>query len=121
MQQTMEYPTINLKATGARIAYLRKEAGITVAELSRYMGFNEPQAIYKWQRGESLPTVDNLFALSRRLGTTIEDILVSNDEMSSRLLKAFWRKPAGSAEIPLPGGGFLTGLTALSAVGTGRE
>lgn len=87
--QTMEYPTINLKATGERIAMLRREAGITVAELSRFMGFNEPQAVYKWQRGESLPTVDNLFALSRMLGTTIEDILVSDDEMSSRLLKNY--------------------------------
>lgn len=91
--QTIEYPTINLKATGARITQLRKEAGITVAELTEFMGFNEPQAIYKWQRGESLPTVDNLFALSRKLGTTIEDILVENDEMSSRHLWKIYSRP----------------------------
>ena len=91
--QTFEYPTINLKATGARITQLRKEAGISVMELSQFMGFNEPQAVYKWQRGESLPTVDNLFALSKRLGITIEDILVSDDEMSSRLLKQQFTRP----------------------------
>ncbi len=83
----MNYPTINLKATGARIKELRKARGISVIEISEYMGFSEPQAVYKWQRGESLPTVDNLFALSRILCTSMEDILVGNDEMSSRFRK----------------------------------
>ena len=80
------YPTINMKATGARIKELRVAKGITVTEISEFMGFAEPQAVYKWQRGECLPTVDNLFALSRILGSTMEDILVGNDEMSSRFL-----------------------------------
>ncbi|MBQ2803782.1 MAG: helix-turn-helix transcriptional regulator [Lachnospiraceae bacterium] len=83
---SIAYPTIDMKATGARITQLRKARGIKVSELSEYMGFAEPQAVYKWQRGESLPTVDNLFALSKILRTSMEDILVSNDEMSSR----FW-------------------------------
>ena len=84
----IEYPTIDVKATGARIQELRKEKGIKVTELSEFMGFLEPQAVYKWQRGETLPSVDNLFALSRILDTRIEDILVGNDEMSSRFLFA---------------------------------
>lgn len=81
-----QYPTINLKATGERIQELRKARGLKVSELSEFMGFTEPQAVYKWQRGESLPTVDNLYALSKILRTSMEDILVGNDEMSSRLL-----------------------------------
>lgn len=81
-----QYPTINMKATGQRIQELRKARGLKVTELSEFMGFTEPQAVYKWQRGESLPTVDNLYALSRILRTSMEDILVGNDEMSSRLL-----------------------------------
>ena len=80
---TITYPTINVKATGARIRQLRKEKGIKVTELSEFMGFSEPQAVYKWQRGETLPSVDNLFALSRILETSIEDILVGDDEVSS--------------------------------------
>lgn len=81
-----QYPTINMKATGQRILELRKARGLKVTELSEFMGFTEPQAVYKWQRGESLPSVDNLYALSRILRTSMEDILVGNDEMSSRLL-----------------------------------
>ncbi len=82
--ETLAYPTINMAATGERIKALRKARGLKVAQLSEYMGFTEPQAVYKWQRGESLPTVDNLFALSRILGAPMEDILVGDDEMSSR-------------------------------------
>lgn len=82
--ESLQYPTINLAATGERIKALRKARGLKVTDLSEYMGFTEPQAVYKWQRGESLPSVDNLFALSRLLGTSMEDILVGDDEMSSR-------------------------------------
>ena len=84
--ENLQYPTIDLVATGERIKELRKARGFTVMDLSRFMGFTEPQAVYKWQRGESLPTVDNLYALSRILRTSMEDILVGYDEMSSRFL-----------------------------------
>lgn len=76
----MRFPTVNLKATGANIVMLRKKQGITVRQMQEYFGFEQPQAIYKWQRGESLPTVDNLFALSKLLHTSIDGILVGDDQ-----------------------------------------
>ena len=82
-EMNMEYPTIDVKATGARIKELRKECGLTIKEVSDYMGFTTEQAVCKWQRGESLPTVDNLYALSRLYGKKMEDILVGDDGMSS--------------------------------------
>ena len=82
----MVYPTIDAKATGARIRELRIERGLTIHEVSEYMGFTTDQAVCKWQRGDSLPTVDNLYALSILLRTSMEDILVGHDEMSSRFL-----------------------------------
>lgn len=44
------------------------------------MGFESEQAVYKWQRGDSLPTVDNLYALSRLFGTSVDDILRGSRE-----------------------------------------
>ena len=85
----MEYPTIDLKATGNRIKELRKARGLKVEDISHYMGFSEPQAVYKWQRGECLPSVDNLFALSRLLHTPIDSILQEEDERSSSFLFFF--------------------------------
>ena len=41
-----------------------------------YFGFDQPQAIYKWERGETLPSVDNLYALSSLLGEPMKNILV---------------------------------------------
>lgn len=51
-------PTVNLALTGANIVSLRKAAGLTVHDLQAAFGFNSPQAIYKWQNGAALPTVD---------------------------------------------------------------
>ena len=74
------FPSIDMCRTGRNITELRQAAGYSVRDLQDMFGFSTPQAIYKWQHGESLPTVDNLVALSGILGVTIEDILaVDND------------------------------------------
>mgnify|MGYP002591982151 CR=1 FL=1 len=72
----MNYPVLDLKATGERINQLRKDNNLRVIDVAEYMGFESTQAVYKWQRGESLPTVDNLYALSRLLHTSVDDILI---------------------------------------------
>ena len=72
----MLVPVVALKLTGQNIAVLRKQSGISVRELQAMLGFATPQAIYKWQRGETLPTVENLAALAYILGVAVEDILV---------------------------------------------
>lgn len=76
MYQT-KFPVIDLVATGENILRLRKLKGLSVRDLQRYFGFEEPQAIYKWQKGKSLPTVDNLYALGALLDVPMEEILVS--------------------------------------------
>lgn len=70
------FPVIDPMATGENILRLRKARGLTVRDLQAYFGFEEPQAIYKWQKGRSLPSVDNLFALSALLKVPMEEILV---------------------------------------------
>ena len=76
----MNYPVLDAKATGERIKKLRKDRHLKVEDVARFMGFESEQAVYKWQRGDSLPTVDNLFALSRLFGTSIDDILIGTKE-----------------------------------------
>ena len=75
------YPMIDLLATGKRIKTLRIERGISVRELQNFLGFEQPQAIYKWQSGASLPSVDNLLALSELFQISINDILVKQDQV----------------------------------------
>lgn len=71
-----------------RIQRLRQQAGVTVRDLQTYFGFEYPQAIYKWQHGECLPSVDNLLALARVLQVSMEDLLVYDDREVSYLLAA---------------------------------
>ena len=68
-----------MTATGINIARLRQNAGLTVKDLQDIFGFSTPQAIYKWQRGTAMPTVDNLVVLAAVFGVTIDDILVYGD------------------------------------------
>ena len=72
----LSYPVIDLAATGKNIARLRKENGLRVTDLQSYLGLASSQSLYKWFRGDNLPTVDNLYALSRLFGISINDILV---------------------------------------------
>jgi len=70
-----QIPVIDVTATGTNIARLRANAGLTVKDLQDVFGFNTPQAIYKWQRGTALPTVDNLVVLAAVFGVRLDDIV----------------------------------------------
>ncbi|MCR4685769.1 MAG: helix-turn-helix domain-containing protein [Lachnospiraceae bacterium] len=86
----MDYPILDAVATGAKIKELRIQKHLKVEDISRFMGFESEQAVYKWQRGESLPTVDNLFALSKLFETSIDEILQGREEEgASPLLPVF--------------------------------
>ena len=74
----MLVPVVNMRLTGQKISSLRVQRGISVRELQNLLGFSTPQSIYKWQRGETLPTVENLVALSCILSVPIEEILAAN-------------------------------------------
>ena len=74
-----------MTATGINIMRLRDTAGLTVRDLQDIFGFNTPQAIYKWQRGTALPTVDNLAVLAALFRVKIDDILVFQDNGSIRI------------------------------------
>lgn len=69
-------PTIDMVKTGQNIVRLREKQGLSVKDLQDIFGFTTPQAIYKWQHGTTLPTVDNLIVLATIFHIHIDDILV---------------------------------------------
>ncbi len=81
------FPVIDPEATGRNILRLRKARGLTVRDVQEYFRFGEPRVIYKWQKGQCLPTVDNLYALSRLLQVSMNEILVSRQEDASAGLR----------------------------------
>lgn len=80
----MNMPVVDMIATGRRIQDLRKIAGLSVKDLQDIFGFTTPQAIYKWQHGTALPTIDNLIVLSTVFGVPMDAIIVTGDS-SARL------------------------------------
>ena len=79
------WPVIDMTATGINIVRMRQNVGLTVKDLQDVFGFSTPQAIYKWQRGTAMPTVDNLVVLAAVFGVTIDDILVYGDGLQIRV------------------------------------
>jgi transcriptional regulator with XRE-family HTH domain len=75
-----------MTATGKNIMRLRKNAGMTVKDLQNVFGFTTPQAIYKWQRGTAMPTLDNMVVLAAVFGVTIDEILVFQNEPRFRVI-----------------------------------
>lgn len=72
------YVPINMEATGKRIKELRLARNLTVEQLCEYFS-TSPQAIYKWQAGKSLPSLDNMMVLCDIFQTRVEDIVVRDD------------------------------------------
>lgn len=72
-------PVIDMQATGRNIESLRRKNHLRIVDVQDYFDFNTPQAIYKWERGRSLPSLENLLALARIYKCAVEDIVVIRD------------------------------------------
>ena len=72
---TIQKPVVDLKATGAQIKSLRIKNGFSVHDIQTIFGFEYPQAVYAWEQGKSIPTVDNLLVLAHLFDVAIEDIV----------------------------------------------
>ena len=81
-------PVIDMTATGMNITRMRRNAGMSVKDLQEIFGFSTPQAIYKWQRGVALPTVDNLAVLAAVFDVRLDDILRLEGEAGRELISA---------------------------------
>lgn len=74
------YPQISMQETGRHLHYLCHIAGYTARDLQMYCHLSNPQSVYKWFSGSTLPTVDNLYAISVLLGISMNDIIVCTDD-----------------------------------------
>lgn len=58
------FPTIDKQRTGERIRRLMKQKNTTVKQVQEYLNLSCVQSVYHWLDGASMPTIDNLYALS---------------------------------------------------------
>lgn len=61
------------------ILRLRKEAGLTQAELADKLNYSD-KSVSKWERGEAIPDIATLKNISVYFGTTIDSLISATDE-----------------------------------------
>ena len=69
-------PVIDVAATGANIKAIMRSKGFKVADVQARCGFNTPQAVFKWLRGDSVPTIDNMIIIADLFGVTIDQMII---------------------------------------------
>ena len=72
------FPVIDKKKTGIQLRKIMDERGLTVKDIQQYLGLGSVQSVYHWLNGISLPTVDNLYALSELFQLSVDDMLCGN-------------------------------------------
>lgn len=72
------YPVLDKRMTGRRIRRLMDARGISVKDVQQYLGLACVQSVYHWLDGSSMPTLDNIYALSELLQEPVDTMLCGN-------------------------------------------
>lgn len=75
----MDTPRLNIRKLGRLLKKERTARGITVEELARTLMISQ-MAIYKWERGLSAPTLDNLIRIAFIMELSIDDLLFQSTD-----------------------------------------
>jgi len=57
-------PIIDREKTGKQIRRIMELRGLSVHDVQRFLSLGCVQSVYHWFDGKSMPTIDNLYALS---------------------------------------------------------
>ena len=73
-----DYPAVDIIETGQNIKRIMKEKGLSVTEIQDFLQLGSPQGIYHWFEGRSLPSLDNMYALSEMFCMPVDSIIRGN-------------------------------------------
>ena len=72
--------SLDLIPTGQRIHRVMIENGYTVKQIQEILKLSCPQPIYRWMKGYTFPSIDNLYMLSKLFHMHMEDLLVEKGQ-----------------------------------------
>lgn len=72
------FPTINKRETGLNLRRIMDMRGITAKQVQEYLGLGCVQSVYRWIEGISMPTIDNLYALSELFQVPMDAMVCGN-------------------------------------------
>ena len=85
---------------GQRLKAYREREGLTQEQFAEYLNVSR-QAVTKWEHDKGVPDIDNLVAISRRMGVTL-DALVLGQEPAERAVPSFPVEPHAPVTPELP-------------------
>lgn len=68
--------SLDLWMTGRVLNNKIRKSGYTIAQIQKELNLSCPQPIYRWMNGQTMPSIDNLYKLSRILKVHMEDLVV---------------------------------------------
>ena len=71
-------PVIDKAKTGRQIKTMMKMRHVTVEDVRAGLSLGCVQSVYHWMDGKSMPTIDNLYALSELLQVPMDMLVVGN-------------------------------------------
>ncbi len=86
----MNYPNIDMRKTGIKLKNLASQSGYTVKQIQEYLHLSCPQPIYKWFKGQRLPSLEHIYALSKLRCVPMEDLIVEELKIENIVLE--WDK-----------------------------
>jgi len=102
------YPVIDLCETGKRLEKLIRKNGYTVRDLQYLLCLSCPQPVYRWLKGQVLPTVNHLYVIAKLLHVHMEELLVLQGDLTKwevsmekgpvwNRLFGYWKRYRGKA------------------------
>ncbi len=73
------YENIDMEKTGILLKEMFDKCGYTVKDIQKILHLSCPQPIYRWFKGNILPSVDHLYALGNILHMHMEDLLIPKE------------------------------------------
>ena len=67
---------INTTETAIRIKECRLRAGYSVREIQNFLKLSSPEAVYAYEKGKYLPSIDNLIILADVFDVKVDDLIV---------------------------------------------
>lgn len=69
---------INVSETAKLLKQKRIELGYSVRDVQNIFNLSH-MAVYKWEKGMTLPSIDHMLGLSELYNTSIDSLIVSED------------------------------------------
>lgn len=74
--------SLNVLMTGKLLGYFIRRSGYTIREIQRELMLSCPQPVYRWMNGQTMPSIDNLYKLSKILKVPMEELVLTEQDIA---------------------------------------